>query len=513
MRHERETAAILSTIWGTIVYFDASAGALRHKEMSFTETNCFLLPVAGTGHGAFVLPDVAGSGLLQFEVGGEGRLASDCLAEKAALEECFFFISTVGLDEISLLSRGRFLGCEPDGRISLSNTWRKDWEKFRIAEVPRSLLPSLERLRNHHDSLLRLARGQLHADSLMERSIVKGTNRPTAEGRRAIRALVICQLEWLEDYICFEHFHFIRHLHLEHGFDVLDTAGVELFDERTVAALNSYEIVLVAYQGHREIPLHRVSAFKILKIDDLESYDASYQSLVRSLARSSHMIVGPYAYEMPKFFAHPRIRWVPYSSAIVEEGGILPFNEHPVEKLLVSGALAWDRPFRQFVADLQDSRIHKLGHPGYESRYAPGSTQVVRGRWFREIHGYLCAFCDAHSLRYIHLRAFEIASVGTLLMADDLVEAEMKILGFVDGVTCIFCNKGNFVERLDWVLAPENRGAVDRIRRSGMELCLRRHLTARRADEFVDMVARDPEFATSYRFLADPPSGTAGTVA
>ena len=66
MRHERETAAILSTIWGTIVYFDASAGALRHKEMSFTETNCFLLPVAGTGHGAFVLPDGVGRGLLQF---------------------------------------------------------------------------------------------------------------------------------------------------------------------------------------------------------------------------------------------------------------------------------------------------------------------------------------------------------------------------------------------------------------------------------------------------------------
>jgi hypothetical protein len=169
----------------------------------------------------------------------------------------------------------------------------------------------------------------------------------------------------------------------------------------------------------------------------------------------------------------------------------------------MSGALAWDRPFRQFVTELQDSRIHKLQHPGYENRYVPESIQVVRGKWFREIHGYLCAFCDAHSLRYIHLRAFEIASVGTLLMADDLVEAEMKALGFVDGVTCIYCNKSNFVDRLDWVLAPENRGMVDRIRTSGMELCLQRHLTAMRADEFVDMVERDPEFATSYRFPAD----------
>jgi len=495
-----ETAAALSTIWGTIVYFDESDGALRHKEMHFSETNCVFVTVAATGHGAFALLGTGGNRFLEFEIEGQGRKFPDRLAEQVALEQCFFSVSIVGLDEISLESRGRFLGYEPDGRISLSNTWRRDWETFRVSPAAKSLLPSLTRLMHHHDGLLRLAREQLFPGSMMERKLVKGRLRPVPGSRRAIRGLVVCQFKWLEDYICFEHFHFIRHLHLEHGFDVLDSIGAEFFDDRTVKALNAYEVVLVAYQGHREIPLHRVSTFKILKIDDLESYDSSYQSLVRSLARNAHMLVGPYAYEMPKFFPHPKIRWVPYSSAIVEEGGVLPFNDRPVEKLFMSGALAWDRPFRQFVTDLQDARIHKLQHPGYENRYAQESVQVVRSRWFREIHGYLCAFCDAHSLRYIHLRAFEIASVGTLLMADDLVEAEMKTLGFVDGVTCIFCNKENFLERLDWVLALENRGEVDRIRRSGMALCLQRHLTAKRVDEFVEMVERDPEFAASYRF-------------
>lgn len=500
MRQMPETAAVLSTIWGTIVYFDQGAGELRHKVMHFTETNCVFITVSGTGHGSFAVPDGGGGGFVQFEIAGQGRKPPDGLAERIALEESFFCVSIVGLDEISLESRGRFLGYEPDGRISLSNTWRRDWEKFRVSEASKTLLPSLARLMHHHGSLLRLARAQLSPESMMERRIIKGSRPPVPGARRAIQGLVVCQFKWLEDYICFEHFHFIRHLHLEYGFDVLDTVGVEFSDDRTVKALNRYEVVLVAYQGHHEIPLHRVATFKVLKIDDLEAYDPSYQSLVRSLARNAHMLVGPYAYEMPKFFPHPKIRWVPYSSSIVEEGGVLPFNDQPIEKLFMSGALAWDRPFRQFVMDLQDPRIHKLQHPGYENRYAPESVHVVRSRWFREIHGYLCAFCDAHSLRYIHLRAFEIASVGTLLMADDLVEAEMKTLGFIDGVTCIFCNKENFLERLDWVLAPANRGEVDRIRRSGMAVCLHRHLTAKRADEFVEMVERDPEFAASYRF-------------
>jgi hypothetical protein len=493
------TAVVLSTIWGTIVYFDEHHGTLRHRQMNFTETNCVFITIAGSAHGAFLRPDAPDDHLVQVDVHGLAQAPSSTLPANLALIKCFFHISFIGGEYVSLHSRGRFLGYDPSGEIMLANTWRRDWEKFRIVEVARSSLPSIARERRRYDSLLRLVQAQRPAHYDIAQKIVKGRSGPRPNDRRPIHGLIICRYKWLETYICFEHLHLIRHLHLEHGFDILDTEGVELTSYQTIDAMNAYDVVVVAYQGGYEIPLHLVSAYKILKIDDLESYSPSYQSMVTRMSCASNMLVGPYAYEIPKFFPHPNIRWLPYSSAIIEEGGLLPFNHQPIEKLLVSGSLAADRPFRQFVAGLDDPRIHKLAHPGYDKGYTSGSEEAVRHRWFSELRKYLCAFCDAHSLRYIHLRAFEVASVGALLVADDLVEAEMNELGFIDRVTCIFSNRDNFFEKLDWVLAPENRGDVDRIRKNGMDLCLQRHLTSQRADEFVAMVESDSQFRTYYQ--------------
>lgn len=127
----------------------------------------------------------------------------------------------------------------------------------------------------------------------------------------------------------------------------------------------------------------------------------------------------------------------------------------------------------------------KIGHPGYGGNYGLDSEELVKARWYKEIHKYLCAFCDAHSLRYIHLRVFEIASVGALLLADRLVEAEMNELGFIDRVTCIFCDASDFAEKVAWILDETNRETVDRIRAEGMKLCLSRHTTSRRVADFV----------------------------
>jgi hypothetical protein len=199
-------------------------------------------------------------------------------------------------------------------------------------------------------------------------------------------------------------------------------------------------------------------------------------------------VFGPYAYDLPKYYPHHNIKWVPYSTSIEEDVGALDFNEHPIEQVLLSGSVAWDRPFREYVFGLDDDRLAKLGHPGYAARFKNDGEHKIGAWWFREIHRYLCAFCDGHSLRYIHLRNFEVASTGALLLADRIVEQEMNLLGFIDGETCIFCDQGDFLDKVSWVLDPANRPQVDRIRRAGMRLCLERHTTKQRVSEFVEML-------------------------
>ena len=129
----------------------------------------------------------------------------------------------------------------------------------------------------------------------------------------------------------------------------------------------------------------------------------------------------------------------------------------------------------------------KLGHPGYGGRYDERSPETVKRRWYEEIRSYLCAFCDAHALRYIHLRVFEIASMGQPAASHRLVEREMNALGFVEGETCLFSDRDDFLERVAWVLDPANRAAVTN-RRAGMALALRRHTTRQRAMELAAMV-------------------------
>lgn len=82
------------------------------------------------------------------------------------------------------------------------------------------------------------------------------------------------------------------------------------------------------------------------------------------------------------------------------------------------------------------------------------------------------------------LKNFEIAGSGSLLLTDSLIEKPMNELGFFDGVNCVFCTKENFLEKIDFILAPRNRAKVDEMRRAGMALVHTRHLTSHRARLF-----------------------------
>ena len=79
---------------------------------------------------------------------------------------------------------------------------------------------------------------------------------------------------------------------------------------------------------------------------------------------------------------------------------------------------------------------------------------------------------------------FEICSVGSCLLVDDLISDQLNKLGFIDNVNCIMCNKDNMETKIRWILNKKNRHRVDLIRKRGMDLVKTNHNTNNRANQF-----------------------------
>lgn len=481
----RGERVVLFSWWGTVVYLDESTRELRHGLPEHHPANVVLVPCGppgGENDAAIFACFVEGQVQLASCTTGHSNAVALAVgpleAEPSIATQATFEFVTIDHDRIGLKAGGRFLCAEQDGRITLSRGSLNDWERFFVAIPP--------------------ARHPLRATPLPLAISLAATASRTARdsgdllvcptGRIGARAVVLCNMDWLRTYIASEHFHLVRLLHEVHGFDIFNMSHADFDNRNLLRQLNAYDAILVTYAFGTPVPMNRLAGYRIYRIDDLDSLDPAVTQYMRRLAQNADMLIGAYAYDLPKFFPHPNIRWVPYSSAVVEEAGSPTLNDDPIRKVLISGSVAADRPFREYVFGLEDDRLVKLRHPGYGGRYDEHSPETVKRRWYEELRRYLCAFCDAHSLRYIHLRVFEIASVGSLLLADRLVEREMNELGYVEGRTCLFCDRTDFLDRVTWALDPANRAAVDRIRRAGMDMTLKRHTTGQRAAEVAALV-------------------------
>jgi hypothetical protein len=463
----------LFTHFGTVVYYDAALGELRHGPVHEHIPNVTLIP-CGTpeaecpfailGYGD---ERIVGALTCKFDRSEAADGVDHCTALQFAM---------LSRDVVTLKSEDLYICAEPSGRITLSRDVVGLWERFRVAVLKSSEIDRVHPLAPDIAARVAELRSRGGGEPYLTRTV--------ASGERAL----ICDIQWLEKYLVHENYHFMRILHEEFGFDIIDCKRTDFCSPEVLKTINRYELIIIGYQRIVELPANLITQYVVLKIDDLENYHPNYTRLLRFLSQHSDMLISPYAYEIGKFFPHRNTVWIPYSSAIEEEGGLLPFNPEPIQKVLVSGSVAWDRPFRTYVFELDDERIAKLGHPGYDNQYDGASDQIVKDKWFKELNKYLAAFCDGHSLRYIHIRAFEIASVGALLMADRLVEPEMNQLGFIDGETCIFCDRDDFVDKVNWALDESNRRRVDEIRLAGMKLTLDKHTTRRRVAEFVQML-------------------------
>lgn len=284
----RGFSVYLFTYWGTVLYYDTEKQELRHGPIDRHASNVKLV-TCGTP------AEPAVSAILVVEASGE-FLAVACGPDSSipshAADSTVFRFASVASDRISLAAQSLYLCAEEDGRITLSKPIRGDWEAFTIA------YPNFSDVLESADQPVTMQRilSEGHAQHKVENKTFISI--AGEDGKRA----VITDMRWLETYIASEHFHFARLLHEKFGFDVIDPSFTDLTDPYCLEMLNSYDVIVILWPRWNKIPLHLVSAYKVVKIDDLENYDSYYGSLLKYYVRHCDLLIGPYAYDFPKWF-------------------------------------------------------------------------------------------------------------------------------------------------------------------------------------------------------------------
>jgi hypothetical protein len=123
--------ARIFTTHRTIVFVDPASGELRHGPVGDSPVNAGLVLDGTVGQIVFD----AGESRRPIVFGFDRcrTLDQDDAASATVLR-----VVSQGPDWVGLSSDGKFLCAEPDGRMTLSRTWCDAWERFEIAEPPRS---------------------------------------------------------------------------------------------------------------------------------------------------------------------------------------------------------------------------------------------------------------------------------------------------------------------------------------------------------------------------------------
>ncbi len=286
--------------------------------------------------------------------------------------------------------------------------------------------------------------------------------------------VAVINVERLSKYLAFEHWIFYKELE-KLGWNIIDLNSEHL--KNTISQSNA---VLFGTYDELAFDLWGYRGLTIYKLDDLHYFSDEILKQRAGIIGSSDIIICPYQYIFHHYYAHGNVWWVPYSCA---DKFIPDFNEDPEPRILVTGASYPCYPFRNHLFGLDDNRIAKLNHPGYQRKYHD-SDKCVGYDYFRLLNRYLCCFTDASIYKYVLLKNFEIAGSGSLLLTDDSIIEPMGKLGFIDGVNCIFSNLNNVREKISWILDARNRDEIDKIRINGMKLVKQYHLTSIRARSF-----------------------------
>ncbi len=293
--------------------------------------------------------------------------------------------------------------------------------------------------------------------------------------------------DWLANYITKEPYLFAKKLELS-GWNIIFLSKLD------IEKLKKYMCIVLCIT-YDDLDISKIKCdnnYIIYKIDDLYPV----KEIRKKCIEFSNMIIGPYQYlfNTPTIMSmypklHKKHSYTVSYSAVDEYYSNIEFNNNPIRKIFVSGAISDVYPLRKYIitSDNMGDYIEVLKHPTYESY----KHNIINGEYYKKLNNYICCFTDALVYEYVLLKIFEICSVGSLLLVEDSISTELNKLGFYDQVNCIMCNKSNIQSKADWILDVKNKDSLDKMRKAGMELVRNNHTTSIRANKFNNIIDKE----------------------
>jgi FkbM family methyltransferase len=289
--------------------------------------------------------------------------------------------------------------------------------------------------------------------------------------------------DWIKLYLALEHFMFAKNLE-SFGWIVIELSKL---NSENIEMIKSYKsiVLCITYDDFDISRLKCDNVQLIYKLDDLYPF----KEIRNTCINNANIIISPYQYlfktsEIENMY--PQINnitnfHISYS-AVNEFYSNIELNNDPIQKIFVSGKIDFRYPLRTLIKHNNnfEKYIDILDHPSYESY----KHNIINEEYYKILNKYLCCFTDVLSYKYILIKIFEICSVGSLLLVEDIISDELNKLGFYDKINCIMCNKDNLEEKIKWVLDINNRKVVDEIREKGMHLVRNNHNTKQKAIQF-----------------------------
>jgi len=293
---------------------------------------------------------------------------------------------------------------------------------------------------------------------------------------------IIVIADWLIDYITKEPYIFATHLQTDYDWTIIKLSMLnveQVKQKKSVVLCITYDSLDVSVLKCENITL-------VYKIDDLYPY----KDIRKKCIDSADLLISPYQYlfkENKIIQMYPSIKskesyHIQYS-AVESFYKNIGFNNSPKEKIFVSGAVGNAYPFRKIILRYQEY-IEILEHPTYKNN----KHKIIDEVYYKKLSEYLCCFTDALMYKYVLLKVFEICSIGSLLLCDELIQDELYSIGFENNVNYISCNKENLESKMKWILDKQNRKIVDEIRLKGMNLVRNNHNTNNRSEAFNSLI-------------------------
>lgn len=146
------------------------------------------------------------------------------------------------------------------------------------------------------------------------------------------------------------------------------------------------------------------------------------------------------------------------------DGIEIDFNSNPINKLLLSGEMH----------NIHYPERVKLLHLNNENVIFKQYDRSISSNYVSELNKYICCFASNVykyipniNAKIILLKYLEILSSGSLLLCDDSTTEELASIGIIHNHNCYITNMNNITEAINFIVNPDNREKIDRIRFNG----------------------------------------------